>query len=86
MCAIRGRDIEGTPGRYTGDDGFTTVLEELGEVGARGIVLTVPKARDGGYGLARVIERPTVDRVDSVRVGFIARDLGMISIRDLKRT
>lgn len=76
MCAIRGRDIDGAPGRDTGDDRFTTFLEELGKVGTRGIVLAVPEAGDGGYGLARVVERPTVDRVDSVRVRVIARDLG----------
>lgn len=75
MCAIRSRDVDGAPGGDTGDDGFTTFLEELGEVGARGVVLAIPEAGDGGYGLARVVEWPTVDREDSVRVRVVARDL-----------
>lgn len=73
VFAIRGRDVDGAPGGDTGDDRLTTVLEELREVGARGVVLIVPKAGDGGYGLARIVERPTIDRGDSLRAGLDLR-------------
>lgn len=68
VCAIRSRDVEGAPGGDARDDGFTTVLEELREVCTCGVVLAVPEAGDGSYGLAWVVEWPTVNRVDAVRV------------------
>lgn len=72
VCAVGGRDVDGAPGGDAGDDGFAAVLEELGEVCARGVALGVPEAGDCCDGLARVVEGPAVDGLGAAGVGAVA--------------